>query len=188
MRLPRLLAASLCLTVFSGCAGYHLGPVKPSVMQNVRTLAVPSFKNMTLEPRIESQLANALIKQIQQDGSYQIASEKNADAVVYGTIERIERVPVRGLRTDFYRTTEYNLELQLNIRVVEPASGKELLKRSIKGSSSFFVSGSAATASSSSAQDINARIANVNRDEREAIPRAAEDAAVRLTSYLSEGW
>jgi hypothetical protein len=35
---------------------------------------------------------------------------------------------------------------------------------------------------------INSRVANVNRDERQAIPQAAEEAAIRLTSYLSEGW
>jgi hypothetical protein len=188
MRLPRLFALILVLSHLSGCAGYHLGPVKPTAMKNVRTLAVPAFKNMTLEPRVESQLANALIKQIQQDGSYQITSEKNADAVVYGTIERLDRTPLRGLHTDFYRTTEYSLNLAITIKVIESSSGKVLMKRQTNGYSSFFVTGSATSALTTTTQNINPRIANVNRDEREAIPLAAEDAAIRLTSYLSEGW
>jgi hypothetical protein len=169
--------------LWSGCAGYHLGPVKPASMKEVHTLAVPAFKNTTLEPRVEVMLANCLIKQIQQDGTYKIASESDADAVVLGTIERIERTPARGVQTDFFQTSEYTLQLQLRVKVVQRSTGKTLSERDVKGNSSFFVNSS----NSLSAQT-NARVANVNRDERQAIPQAAEDAAIRLASYLSEGW
>ena len=43
-----LLALACC---FSGCAGYTLGPIKPKRMRAVSTIAVPSFKNDTLELR-----------------------------------------------------------------------------------------------------------------------------------------
>ena len=187
MRLHCLLATALLL--LPGCAGYHVGPVKPSAMAHVQKLAVPSFKNSTLEPRLEVMMANALIKQIQRDGSYQITSEKDADAVVEGIIDRIERTPLRGSRSnsnststnqntyaDFYQTTEFSLDLLVSVKVVEKKSGVTLASRNTKGSASFFVSGA------------NPRTANVNRDELQAIPQAAEDAAVRITSYLSEGW
>lgn len=186
MRLHSLFAIALLL--LPGCAGYHVGPVKPSAMARVQRLAVPSFKNSTLEPRLEVLMANALIKQIQQDGSYQITSERDADAVIEGSIDRIERTPLRGSRSnsnstspqntyaDFYQTTEFSLDLLVSIKVVEKNSGVTLASRNAKGSASFFVSGS------------NPRTANVNRDELQAVPQAAEDAAVRLTSYLSEGW
>ena len=49
-------------------AGYKVGPIQPKFMEGVHTLAVPSFKNDTLEPRVEVALATAIIKQIQQDG------------------------------------------------------------------------------------------------------------------------
>jgi hypothetical protein len=175
-----LLTAS---TLLGGCAGYHVGSVKPYSMQGVRTLAVPAFRNTTLEPRVEVMLANCLIKQLQQDGTYQIASENEADAVVYGTLERIERTPSRGVQNDFFQTSEYILSLLLKVKVVERSTGKVLSEREVRGNSSFFVSSS----NSLSAQ-ANARVANVNRDERQAIPQAADDAAVRLTSHLSEGW
>ena len=179
-----LLAGALVTPVFlSGCAGYHLGPVKPSSMKDVHTLAVPTFKNMTLEPRVEVMLANCVIKQLQQDGTYRIASENDSDAVVYGTLERIERTPARGVQTDFFQTSEYTLSLLLKVKVVQRSTGKTLSEREVRGNSSFFVS-----SSNSMSADINARVANVNRDERQAIPQAAEDAAVRLSSYLSEGW
>ena len=150
----------------------------------MRTLSVPSFKNSTLEPRLEALLANTLIRQLQQDGTYKITSERDADAIVEGTLERIERIPARGVRSDsrlgaladFYQTSEFTLNLVLKVRVLEKSSGKTLATKTVTGRASFFVSGS------------NARTANVNRDERQAIPQAADDAAVQLTSYLSEGW
>lgn len=168
----------------SGCAGYHVGPVKPTAMRGVRTLFVPSFKNNTLEPRMEVLVANALIRQLQQDGTYKITNEQDADAILEGSIERIDRSPARGVRNDarlgtiadFYQTSEFILNLALNVKVVEKKSGKTLATKSANGTASFFVSGA------------NPRTANVNRDERQALPQAAEDAATQLTSALSEGW
>ena len=183
-RTSSVLMGTLATSVLlGGCAGYHLGPVKPSGMKEVHALAVPAFKNMTLEPRVEAMLASCVIKQLQQDGTYRIASENDSDAVVYGTLDRIERIPARGVQNDFFQTSEYNLSLILKVKVVQRSTGKTLAEREVRGNSSFFVS-----SSNSMSADINARVANVNRDERQAIPQAAEDAAVRLTSYLSEGW
>lgn len=188
-------ALLLCL---SGCAGYHVGPVKPAVMSQVRTIAVPSFKNYTLEPRLEVLVANALIRQLQQDGTYKITSERDADAIVEGSIERIERLPARGVRkgnntpADFYQTSEFTLNLVLSVKVLEKNSGKTLYFKSFSGKSSFFVSSTnsaiAPATTPATATNVNTRTANVNRDERQAIPQAAEDAAQQITSYLSEGW
>ncbi len=167
-----------------GCAGYRLGSIKPQAFAQVRTLAVPACKNNTLQPRLEVLMANVLIKQIQQDGTYQIAPEKDADAVVLCTIEKLDRQPARsvrndsqkGISADFYQTSEFTLDLVLRVEVRDKSSGKTLLNREVRGSSSFFVSSE------------NPLTADVNRDERQAVPLAAEDAAVRITSYLSEGW
>ena len=179
-----LFAGMLAAPVlFGGCSGYHLGPAKPASMKEVHTLAVPAFQNMTLEPRVEVMLANCVIKQLQQDGTYKISTESESDAIVQGTLERIERTPSRGVQKDFYQTSEYTLSLLLKVKVVQRSTGKTLSEREVRGHSSFFV-----TSSNSMSPEINARVANVNRDERQAIPQAAEDAAIRLTSYLSEGW
>jgi hypothetical protein len=179
-----LLAGMLAApALLGGCSGYRLGPAKPSSMREVHSLAVPAFKNMTLEPRVEVMLANCVIKQLQQDGTYKISSENDSDAIVEGTLERIERTPARGVQTDFFQTSEYTLSLLLKVKVVQRSTGKTLSERDVRGNSSFFV-----TSSNSMSAEINARVANVNRDERQAIPLAAEDAAIRLASYLSEGW
>lgn len=169
--LPVLAAFAL-----AGCAGYQQGPIKPTPMANVKTIAVPSFKNDTLETRVEVQLANSIIKQIQQDGTYRIVDEKSADAILEGTIEEIRRKPERSVQGNTLLSREYSLIMRVNYRIMDRVKGVELAHRTVQGRTTFFVSGS------------NALAADVLQDERQALPLAAEDLAVRLVSQISEGW
>ncbi|MDB6150364.1 MAG: hypothetical protein JWQ44_1812 [Chthoniobacter sp.] len=173
MRLALFLP--LIAVIFSGCAGYTVGPIKPKLMRGVQSIAVGSFRNETLEPRVEVLLANAVIKQIQQDGTYRVAREADADAILEGTLDEIQRRPARSVRGNVLQTREYTLILRVRYRLVDKA-GRELDARGVIGQTSFFVTGSDTIA------------ADVNQDERQAIPLAAEDLAVRLVSQISEGW
>jgi hypothetical protein len=172
-----LLTPLLALAfIFSGCAGYQLGPIKPKLMREISTIAVPSFRNDTLEPRIEVLLAGAVIKQIQQDGTYRIANDQDADAILECILDEIVRRPARSVRGNVLQTREYTLTLRGRYRVLERKTGRLLDARSILGQTSFFVTGT------------NNIAADVNQDERQAIPLAAEDMAVRLVAQISEGW
>src|SRR5438445_2138571 len=86
------LATILCLAI-SGCLGYHVGPVKPYYLRDVHTIAVPTFKNRTLVPRVEILVTDTVIKQFQQQGTFQIKSDDKADASLRGETSRINRVP-----------------------------------------------------------------------------------------------
>ena len=106
------LATILCLAI-SGCLGYHVGPVKPYYLRDVHTIAVPTFKNRTLVPRIEVLVTDTVIKQFQQDGTFQITSDDKADATLSGEISRINRLPARSVRGNVLATTEFNLALSV---------------------------------------------------------------------------
>lgn len=166
MRIPALLA----ILLLTGCAGYHIGPVKPKFMGEIRTLAVPTFQNETLEPRLEALIANSVIKQIQQDGTYAIAPLESADAILEGTVSDVERKPRRSVRGNVLATREFVIDLKVEYKLRERSTGLELHSGTVIGSTSFFVG------------------RDLQQEERQAIPLAAEDAAVRLTSALSEGW
>jgi hypothetical protein len=56
-----LLLAAACV-LLPACAGYQLGGQKPIRLREIRTLAVPAFDNLTLEPRIAVNATNAAIK------------------------------------------------------------------------------------------------------------------------------
>ena len=174
MRFARIAPAVALL--FAGCAGYHIGPVKPAKFADIKTIAVNTFKNDTLQTHVEVLLANSVIKQIQQDGTYQIADESNADALLTGTLQEIRRRPSRNVRGNVLQTREYTLDLRVHYKVTQRGTGKVLDDRVVAGSTSFFVSGSGSVA------------ADVNQDELQAFPLAAADLAVRLVSQISEGW
>ena len=71
----------------SGC-GYHVGEVKPTPMRRITTIAVNTFSNETLLPRVEAQTADAVVKQFQQDGTYKIESADRAD-VRFSVFDRV---------------------------------------------------------------------------------------------------
>ena len=174
MRFALLVPAVALL--FGGCAGYHIGPVKPAKFDGIHTIAVNNFRNNTLQPRVEVLLANSVIKQIQQDGTYKVADESNADAVLEGTLEEIRRRPSRYVRGNVLQTREYTLQIQVHYKLTQRGTGKLLDERAVFGTTSFFVSGSGSIA------------VDVNQDELQALPLAAEEMAVRLVSQISEGW
>jgi Lipopolysaccharide-assembly len=166
----------LAALVFSSCAGYHVGPIKPTRMAAINTIAVPSFKNETLQPRVEVLLANALIKQIQQDGTYKIVRDNDADAVVQGHLVQIVRNPSRSVQGNVLLTREYVLTIKCRYDVSDRRTGVKLYSRTANGQTSFFVSGT------------DTLSADLTQDERQAFPLAAENLAKDIVSHLSEGW
>ena len=174
MRLALFLP--LAALLFGSCAGYHVGPIKPTRMAKVTTIAVPSFKNDTLLPRVEVLLANAVIKQLQQDGTYRIVRENEADAIFQGHLEQVVRRPARSVRGNVLLTREYLLTLRCTYEVTDRVTGAILDRRAALGQTTFFVSGTDAIA------------ADLTQDERQAIPIAAENLAKDIVSHLSEGW
>lgn len=152
-----------------GCAGYHLGPATPAYLRDIHSIAVPTFKNGTLIPRVESLVTGTVIKQFQQDGTFRIANVDSADAILKGEITAASRSPARSLQGNVLSTTEFNLALSVSYTLVG-RDGKTITSSGASGTTSFFVGN------------------DVNTDERQALPLAAEQLAVRLVSQLSEGW
>jgi hypothetical protein len=166
----RAFSISLLALLLNGCAGYHLGPATPAYLRQIHSIAVPTFKNMTLVPRIEVLVTGTVIKQFQQDGTFRIANEDSADAILKGEIIGVGRSPARSVRGNVLATTEFNLSLRVRYTLVG-RDGKTIAgPLDAAGMTSFFVG------------------ADVNTDERQALPLAAEEMAGRLVSQLSEGW
>jgi len=85
-------------------------------------------------------------------------------------IVKIGRQPVRSLAGNVLATTEFNLGLTVSYTLVDHSGHTLLGPVGASGLTSFFVND------------------DVTTEERQALPLAAEDMAVRLVSQLSEGW
>ena len=139
-------------------------------MRDVQTIAVPTFKNKTLLPRIEVLVTATVIKQLQQDGTFKIASNNDADAVLKGEITRIDRLPARSVRGNVLATREFNLRMEVRYTVASRDGTALVPNGHAAGTTSFFVS------------------ADPTTDERQALPLATEELAGQLVTQLSEGW
>jgi len=119
---------------------------------------------------MESLITSTVIKQFQQDGTFRIANENTADATLKGEIVSVGRSPARSVRGNVLATTEFNLALRVHYTLIG-RDGKPLAgPADVYGTTSFFVG------------------EDVSTDERQALPIAAEELAVRLVNQLSEGW
>ncbi|MEP6709098.1 MAG: LptE family protein [Verrucomicrobiota bacterium] len=169
--MKKFFSAAILVACFSGCAGYHIGSVKPYYLRDVHTIAVPTFKNKTLVPRIEVLITDTVIKQFQQDGTYRIVGDDEADAILKAEIVGISRTPARSVRGNVLATQEFNLTLRVRYSLINRADETVLAPpATVSGSTSFFVSSDIVT------------------DERQALPLATEGVATHLVSALSEGW
>jgi outer membrane lipopolysaccharide assembly protein LptE/RlpB len=157
------------LLVLSGC-GYKLGEIRPTPMRSVRTLAVPTFKNNTYESRIEVLFADTLVKQLQQDGTYQIVNTAQADAIVNCTIESIERGSLRSVQSNVLATSEFSLIVNARYEVVDQRTGIILMQGTAQGRTSFF-----------SGNDLQTL-------ERQGLSNAAADLSQNIATRLTEGW
>jgi outer membrane lipopolysaccharide assembly protein LptE/RlpB len=166
--LPALAVISFAL--LPSCAGYHMGSVKPAALVNVHTLSVPNAKNLTLEPRIDAHVTNAVLSRLQEDGTYKVAREGAADAQLELTISKLERRQMRSARFNTLRTRELGLMMTVDYRLVDLRTQAVLRQGSVRGDTTIFID------------------SNYQAGEREALPEAAQRAADRLVSHLSEGW
>jgi hypothetical protein len=160
----------LVVALLSGCAGYTVGPIQPSFMKGMHKLAVPIFDNKTFEPQVQTLVTDTFIKQLQQDGTYEITGLDRADAEIHGIIYTVTRVKARSVIGNVLASSQFNLQVQIRVQVFNAHSGALMGQRDVTGQTTFFVGHDLPT------------------QERQAIPLAAEDAAVQAASYLSEGW
>lgn len=175
----------------TGCAGYQMGSVKPEAYAHINRIAVPTFQNRTLEPRVSVLMTNAVIKQIQMDGTYEITTQNNADAVLRGSITRIERSQLRSERNDTFQSTELLSYLVIRWALHDPVTGEKLEynqasnvdENNLESNSRLKIR---------PGQNVGRTIVfldpNFQTSERGAIPVAAQKAAEQLVSQLSEGW
>lgn len=168
--MKKIFSTFLPAFLFLGCAGYHVGPATPAYLRDIHTIAVPTFKNATLVPRIEVLVTGTVIKQFQQDGTFRIANEDSADAILRAEIISLGRSPARSLRGNVLSTTEFNLGLRVSYRLVGRDGHEIKGATQAAGGTNFFVG------------------SDVSTDERQALPLAAEQLALQLVSQLSEGW
>lgn len=141
-------------------------------LQDIRILYVPMAVNETDETAVPSPVTNAILQEIDRDGTFRHARKDEADAILEVTVKKIERSPIQQSVQQYLTTLQYQLTLSLEYRVYSMKDKKEVIgKTLISGSTTFFVQG------------------DQTESQRQALPLAAQSAAQALVSALAnKGW
>lgn len=152
----------------TGCAGYRLGSMLPA---DVASVYVPSVVNKTAEPLIEIDVTQAIIQNIQQDGSLRVVNAEDADTILTVEITGYELEPVAYRKDVRSAANQYRINLTANM-VLRRTSNDSVVAESprVTGSAVFDVLG-----------DLSSSKLTGN-------PAAADDLATRIVQRIVEYW
>jgi hypothetical protein len=108
-RTGRALGLILAAVVLAGC-GYS---TKGSLPDHIKTVAVPIFKNRTLEPGVESAITSGVVNAFSSGGRVKVVPIDQADAILQGEVVAYS---LDGLAFDQNANVQaYRLRLVLNV-------------------------------------------------------------------------
>ena len=134
-----------------------------------KSIQVNPFSNQTLEPRLTDAVTSQMRKQLQNDGTFQLATRDPGDIVLSGVIIRYQRHEITFSSTDTLTVHDYQLSLTAKVTARDRSTGKLVLDQPVTGTTLVRV-GSDLTSS-----------------ERQALPLLAADLAKNVTALLADG-
>jgi len=161
--------AGLMLLLFPGCVGYQLGSMLPN---DIRTIFVPTVVNSTKEPNLESDITQALIQELQKDGSLKVINDETiADSILRVNVTDYRLQPLSYDSLQKTRANEYRLLLQSSVMFTRRATGEVIGQYPIvQGDTDFFFNG------------------DLTSTKRQNLPDAAKDLAHDIVELLVESW
>jgi hypothetical protein len=158
------LASILALVALAGCY-----TVRSSVPGHIKTIAVPVFRNESLQSGVDDEVTRAVIDRFQRNNALQVAEPAAANALLEGTIKSYENRVFRFDERE--QAQEYVVTLTADVVVRDLFKNRELwTQEGIRTSATYAVSGP------------------TERSEAEARQEAVEQLAEILLSRTVEGW
>ncbi len=164
VNMPRTLAVFIILALAAAGCGYSLTTRLPS---HIKTVAVPTFQNETLEYGLEKELTQAVVEQFTEDNNLRVVSENRADAVVYASVKAYKR-RVAGFTAEEI-ANEYEIAIIIDVEVRDRVKTKELWKEEgMARTTNYFVD----------------QVGSETEGRQEAVRQMAED----IVSRTVQGW
>ena len=116
----------------AGCANYKMGNTpKGAGLTNIRILYVPTAQNETDDTAVPGPVTNALLQEIDRDGTFRHGRKDECDAILEITVEKIERTPIRQSTAQFLTTLQFQLLVTLEYRLYDVKEKKEIVPKSM---------------------------------------------------------
>ncbi len=164
-----IIMGALALLLWgSGCVGYVAGPTN-GLPAGSRSVRVEFFGNETLEPRLVVAVNRALKRNLQQDGTYTLETQGEADIVVSGQLTEFLRNGISYTPGDSLVVQDYTMQLTARIKVSDRTSGQVVYEGDVTGKSTV-------------------RVGNdLTSSQRQSIPLIADHLARQATSFIVDG-
>jgi hypothetical protein len=165
-RAARALGLILAAVVLAGC-GYG---TRGSLPDHIKTVAVPIFKNRTLEPGVESAITSGVVNAFSSGGRVKVVPIDQADAILQ---EEVVAYSLDGLAFDQTANVRvYRLRLVLNVEFRDVRKSAMLWRQEgLSETSDFQVQGQVSDtiargrgAVSQAAAEIGRRVVNLALD------------------------
>jgi hypothetical protein len=133
------LCVILCLCAGTLGCGYSIA--RSRLSDDYRTIAVPAFKNQSLEPDIQIRVSNMLVRELQADGRLRVVDDPAlADVVLRGAITEFDANALSYSADD--NIGQFRIALVANASLEDTRSGRVIWKQDgIRGSDFYQTSG-----------------------------------------------
>lgn len=179
-RYKNYILIMLCCVLYSlnGC-GYRVGSILPL---DINSIAIPTFKNKTMQHGIETSITNSIIERFQIDGTLRVMEKSDADVILVGELVQYKREPLRYSGKDFKNVIEYRLRIICKISMIDLATNEPIFEnRIIEGETTYSTGGDLYERERSA-------IGTMLTSEKAQLPTLEEDLAYNVVESVVEGW
>lgn len=162
-----LLPCVAALSLLTGCAGYTLGPTN-GLAAGEKKIQITPFLNHTFEPRLGDAVTTALRLNIQRDGTYHLATGREADIVVTGVLSGYKRHELNFEPHDVLTVQDYRVSVTAQITARDTTTGNS-------------------TNWTTTAYTLVRVGSDLTSAERQAMPDLANELAKNVTDSLVDG-
>ena len=122
----RFLSITLAVILTAGC-GYHLVGYGSSLPAHIKTIAIPTFKNSSIEPNIHRDATDSIRRAFIADGRLKLIGTRRADLIIKGTLINYQLQPVSFSAQD--TVDEYIIRLGTQIEAYDRIKKRILFKQ-----------------------------------------------------------
>lgn len=120
----RFLTTFMSVALVTGCASYRWAPSVPAEM---RTVAVPTFRNDSNVTELGNVVTRQILREFQREGTFRIARVDDAALEIQGSVKSADSAFAGADRTAGRRHSVQNFAVKAVVSVVDHRNGKVLV-------------------------------------------------------------
>ena len=172
MALPKKIRIILLTVLLGSCGIYSF---KGSIPEHLGDVELVTFKNLTTEFAVETDVAQALTDRMLNEQLLPLSAKESPDSHIEGTIARIQDKP--NVFDEDENVLEYRLEFSGEIIWYDHLHEKEIFKKNYRVFGTYF------------SEDENAKRSDAEQLEREdAYEEAIEKLVDLIVESMTEEW